>query len=359
MPERARCRGRHEASGMRRTAYPPGMESGQDAGMAEFDLIAMIQARAGVRGDVRLGIGDDAALLRVPAGHELVVTADTLNAGVHFPLGTAPADIGWKALAANLSDLASMGARPAWCTLSLSMPQADAAWLEDFLDGFLGLAAAHGIALIGGDTTRGPLSIAVTAMGLVETGAALRRDRARIGDDIWVTGTLGDAAAALVLGGHMPAVEGDVPKADARVAAALRLRLDRPTPRVEAGRCLLGLAHACVDVSDGLLADLGHVCERSGVGAEIEIGTLPASPALCQAFGDAAARCALQAGGGDDYELCFTAPPAVREAVAMALEQAGVEGSRIGRIVAGNGVRALAADGRQWQAPRGGYVHFG
>ncbi|GAB3508833.1 thiamine-phosphate kinase [Pseudoxanthomonas daejeonensis] len=327
--------------------------------MAEFDLIAMIRARATMRGGVLLGIGDDAALLHVPAGHELVVTADTLNAGVHFPEDTAPADIGWKALAANLSDLASMGARPAWCTLSLSLPQADAGWLEGFLDGFLELAAMHGIALVGGDTTRGPLSIAVTAMGLVETGAALRRDRARIGDDIWVTGTLGDAAAALVLAGHMPAIEGVAPPEDARIAAALRMRLERPTPRVEAGRALLGLAHACVDVSDGLLADLGHVCERSGVGADIELAALPASTALRQAFGDGAGRIALQAGGGDDYELCFTAPPVVREAVAMVLEQAGVECSRIGRVVTGDGVRALAADGSRWQTPPGGYVHFG
>ncbi len=332
--------------------------------MAEFDLIELIRARtrapADAREDVVLGIGDDAALLRVPAGHELVVTADTLNAGVHFPLDAAAADIGWKALAANLSDLASMGARPAWCTLSLSLPQADADWVGGFLDGFLELAAAHGIVLAGGDTTRGPLSIAVTAMGWVEAGAALRRDRARAGDDIWVTGTLGDAAGALVLGGHMPPPGLDpaatLPVADAGDAAFLAGRLHRPAPRVDAGRGLLGLARACVDVSDGLLADLGHVCARSGVGAEVAVALLPASAALRRVFGPHAT--ALQAGGGDDYELCFTAPPALRDAVAMALEQAGVEGARIGRIVAGDGVRALGADGDAWRPPRGGYVHF-
>jgi thiamine-monophosphate kinase len=324
--------------------------------MAEFDLIARIRARVASRADIVLGIGDDAALLRVPAGHELVVTADTLNAGVHFPDDTAPADIGWKSLAANLSDLAAMGARPAWCTLSLSLPREDAAWLDGFLDGFLELAAMHGMALVGGDITRGPLSIAVTAMGLVESGAALRRDRARAGDDVWVTGTLGDAVAALVLDGHLAAPAGAAPRADAATRARLRVRLDRPTPRVEAGRCLLGLAHACVDVSDGLLADLGHVCERSGVAAEIAITALPASPALLDAFGEW--RHGLQAGGGDDYELCFTAPPTLREAVAMALEQAGVACTRIGRIVAGGGVRVLAADGAQWQPPHAGYVHF-
>ncbi|KAF1691513.1 thiamine-phosphate kinase [Pseudoxanthomonas koreensis] len=340
--------------------------------MAEFDLIGMIRARsralADARDDVVLGIGDDAALLRVPAGHELVVTADTLNAGVHFPSDATAADIGWKALAANLSDLAAMGARPAWCTLSLSLPQADAEWVGGFLDGFLELAAAHGIALAGGDTTRGPLSIAVTAMGHVEAGAALRRARARAGDDIWVTGALGDAAGALVLGGHLPppgagadasvhaGADAAVPAASPSDAAFLAARLHRPTPRVEAGRRLQGLARACVDVSDGLLADLGHVCARSGVGAEVAVASLPASDALRRVFGMHAI--ALQAGGGDDYELCFTAPPALRDAVMLALEQAGVEGTRIGRIVAGSGVRALDADGHEWHPPRSGYIHF-
>ena len=328
--------------------------------MAEFDLIERIRARAIARDGVLLGIGDDAALLKVPAGHELVVTADTLNAGVHFPADAPPADIGWKALAVNLSDLASMGARPAWCTLSLSLPGDDTAWLDAFLDGFLGLADTHAVALVGGDTTRGPLSIAVTAMGWVEAGAALRRDGARPGDDVWVTGTLGDAAAALVLGGYVPIPLDGVamPVVEAGNAAALRARLARPAPRVAVGRALAGLAHACVDVSDGLLADLGHICRRSGVGAEIELARLPASPALRAAFADDELRAALQAAGGDDYELCFSASTAAREAVARALEQAGTTGTRIGRITDGDGVRALAADGSPWRPFRGGYVHF-
>lgn len=328
--------------------------------MAEFDLIERIRARAIARDGVLLGIGDDAALLQVPAGHELVVTADTLNAGVHFPADATPADIGWKALAVNLSDLASMGARPAWCTLSLSLPGDDTAWLDAFLDGFLGLADTHAVALVGGDTTRGPLSIAVTAMGWVEAGAALRRDGARPGDDVWVTGTLGDAAAALVLGGYVPIPLDGVamPVVEAGNAAALRARLARPAPRVAVGRALAGLAHACVDVSDGLLADLGHICRRSGVGAEIELARLPASPALRAAYADDELRAALQAAGGDDYELCFSASTAAREAVARALEQAGTTGTRIGRITDGDGVRALAADGSPWRPFRGGYVHF-
>ncbi len=354
--------------------------------MAEFDLIARIRARAGHQGSgegVVLGIGDDAALLQVPPLHELVVTADTLNAGVHFPRDATPEDIGWKALAVNLSDLAAMGARAAWCTLSLSLPHEDAAWVDGFIDGFLELAGGHGIALVGGDTTRGPLSIAVTAFGLVETGTALRRDRACMGDDVWVTGTLGDAAAALALAGHVPwpgnatGPGRNVPDGasqDPAAAGWLAARLARPSPRLEAGRRLRALAHACVDVSDGLLADLGHVCGRSAVGAEVDVDALPASAALRTLCGiqspggpprPAAAGPALevlrtwQASGGDDYELCFTAAPALREAVGDELRTIGMEATRIGRIVAGTGVRAHTADGTPWTAPRGGYVHFG
>ena len=312
---------------------------------AEFELIDRIRARAATRGDVVLGIGDDAAILQPPPGKQLVVTTDTLNEGVHFPEITRPEDIGWKTLAVNLSDLAAMGAQPAWCTLSLSLPRPDRQWLDGFLDGFLELAMQHGIAVIGGDTTRGPLSLGVTAMGFVEPGRALRRDGAQVGDDVWVTGTLGDAAAALqsLLAG-------------AALDRALRARLDRPTPRVEAGRGLAGLANACIDVSDGLLADLGHICARSGFGAEIELEALPASPAL-QHFAPAL-RHAWQAIGGDDYELCFTASQELRNEIVAAMRTAGVQATRIGNVVAGQGVRALDADGNLWRSPRHGYEHF-
>ena len=313
-------------------------------GAGEFDLIARIRARVATRADVVLGIGDDAALLAPPPGRQLVVTADTLNDGVHFPRGTSPADVGWKALAVNLSDLASMGAEPAWCTLSLSLPQSDPAWIEGFLDGFLDLAGQHGIALVGGDTTRGPLSIAVTAMGLVEPGRALRRDGARVGDEVWVTGTLGDAAGGLALLGREP-----VP--------ALRARLDRPTPRVDAGRVLAGIATACVDVSDGLLADLGHVCARSHVAARIDVDALPASAVLREAFGEAD-RIALQASGGDDYELCFTAPADAGADIGAVSAQLGLRITRIGRIVAGEGVHPVDAKSQPWSSPRRGYDHF-
>ena len=313
-------------------------------GNAEFDLISRIDARARSRGGVVFGIGDDAAILEVPPGQQLVVTADTLNVGVHFPEATAPADIGWKALAVNLSDLAAMGARPAWCTLSLSLPKADPAWIDAFLDGFMRLADQHAIALVGGDPTRGPLSISVTAMGLVESGCALRRDAAQVGDDVWVTGSLGDAAMALQA--VLQARE---------VSVALRQRLDRPTPRVAAGQRLSGLVHACIDLSDGVLADLGHVCERSGVGAEIRMADLPCSDELAAVH--ASQRWTLQT-SGDDYELCFTASPRNREHIVQALDFTDVSATRIGRIVAGQGAQALDSEGAPWLPASSGYTHF-
>lgn len=316
---------------------------------SEFDLIARIRARVAAREDVILGIGDDAAILRLPADRELVVAMDTLNTGVHFPEDTAAADIGWKALAVNLSDLAAMAAEPAWCTLSLSLPASDSDWLDAFLDGFLDLAARHGVALVGGDTTRGPLSVCATAHGLLEPQGALRRDGARVDDDVWITGTLGDAAAALRQW-----------RAGDAVDAALRARLDRPTPRVAAGQMLAGIAHACIDVSDGLFADLGHVCAMSRVGAEIDIDALPASDALRAACDRDTLR-ALQAAGGDDYELCFTAPKTARLAVQAAMDACDVAATRIGRIVAEGEGRVVVrdADGVEWVPPRRGYEHFG
>lgn len=315
---------------------------------AEFDLIESIRARAESRPDVILGIGDDAAVLQVPAGKLLVVATDTLNAGVHFPQETAAADIGWKSLAVNLSDLAAMGAKPAWCTLSLSLPlpQADRTWLDAFLDGFFALAGLHGVALVGGDTTRGPLSVCVTVHGFVDEGRVLRRDGARVGDDIWVSGTLGDAAGALAQW-----------RKKTRIVPELKARLDRPTPRIALGLALAGIAHGCIDISDGLLADLGHVCERSGVAAEIDITDLPASDVLPTAFEEEAIR-ALQASGGDDYELCFTAPPDARVAIENLAGREGTSVTRVGRIVEGSGVRALLGDGCEWAPASGGYTHF-
>ena len=312
--------------------------------MAEFKLIDRIRERAAhARDDVVLGIGDDAALLQPPPGRQLVVTMDTLNEGVHFPSGTAASDIGWKALAVNLSDLAAMGAEPAWCTLSLSLPDGDLAWVDGFLDGFVALAAEHRVALVGGDTTRGPLAVSVAAHGLVAPGQALRRDGARPGDEVWASGTLGDAAGALSL--LQRGLPGD---------ESLSSRLNRPQPRLRLGSGLRGIASACIDISDGLLSDLGHVCAASGMAAQLDAAALPVSEALGAMFAGDGLH-ALQLAGGDDYELCFTAPAAARPDVERAAREAGVAVAVVGAVREGSGV---AVHGTGMPA-RGGYEHFG
>ena len=320
--------------------------------MPEFDLIETIRARAGAQHqDVALGIGDDAALLEPAPGMQLVACTDTLNAGVHFPHGTAPEAIGWKALAVNLSDLAAMGATPAWALLALSLPQADSAFVDALAAGLALLAAQHGVALVGGDTTRGPLALTVTALGQVPAGAALLRGGARVGDAVLVTGTLGDAAAGLAL------AQGRLSALAPAVARVLRRRLDYPQPRVAAGIALRGLASACIDLSDGLLADLGHVCTRSGVGAEVDLEALPLSAALQAALAPADAR-QLALAGGDDYELCCSVPPGRLDAALSALRAVGCTGHVIGRITADAGVRVLDARGDPVTPARRGYEHF-
>ncbi len=321
----------------------------------EFGLIERIRCRTGARADIVLGIGDDAALLQPAPGQQLVVTADTLNAGVHFPHETPPADIGWKTLAVNLSDLAAMGAQPAWCTLSLSLPEASATWVDGFAQGFFELADRHGMALVGGDTTRGPLAISITAMGQVPAGQALRRDGARPGDDVWVTGVPGEAGVALALWqqGRL-----DVSRAAEEVALeSLRLRLARPTPRLAAGLALRGLATAAIDVSDGLLADLGHICARSGVGADVLEGALPASQSASSIQLDAVFA-EVRATAGDDYELCFTAPSRRREQVMQSMASVAVRATRIGYIRDGGGVRRLNGDGLALPDEHVGFNHF-
>lgn len=320
----------------------------------EFDLIEQIRQRTVVsRDDVLLGIGDDAAVLAVPAGRELAVAIDTLVDGVHFPVGTDAFDVGWKALAVNLSDLAAMGAAPAWGLLSLTLPAADPAYVAALADGFAQLAAPHRLALVGGDTTSGPLSVTVAVHGFLPAGQALTRDGARPGDVVMVTGTLGDAAAALQwLQGRLRIDAGQEPHRD-----ALLERLNRPVPRLAAGSALRGVAHACIDVSDGLLADLGHICAASQVAAEIEPELIPRSPALL-------ALCAEEAGlafaltGGDDYELCFTVPAEEAGEVAENLARLGCGATRIGRIVEGQGVRVHGTDGAWHVITRGGWEHF-
>ncbi len=309
--------------------------------MSEFDLIERIRLRAGDRPDVLLGIGDDAALLQPPLGQALAVSTDVLNEGVHFRDTDAPFDIGWKALAVNLSDLAAMGAQPAWALLTLAMPLADEEWLDRFIDGFMTLATGHNVALVGGDTTGGPLSIGVTVHGFVPAHQALLRSGAEVGDDIWVTGTLGDAAAGLADAGQPDLVA----------------RLHRPTPRVAAGLALRGLASACIDLSDGLFADLGHILRASRVGATVNLATLPTSaPLRRKHLGPD--RWLYQCAGGDDYELCFAAPEHHRVHIINAMMKASTQATCIGRIDATPGLRAMAPDGRQWQRARAGYQHF-
>lgn len=312
--------------------------------MSEFDLIARIRARFPSPPAPELGIGDDGALLVPRPGHLLAVSTDSLLAGVHFRAEDPPADVGHKAAAVNLSDLAAMAAEPAACLLALSLPGADAGWLDGFLDGLGALARRHGMALVGGDTTRGPLAVTLTVLGWVPSGQALRRDAARPGDEVWVTGTLGDAAAALALG----------EAADPWLLARLR----RPEPRCAAGLALRGLAHAAIDLSDGLLGDLGHVLAASGCGADLELAALPASPALCAAVPEAETRWRYQLCGGDDYELAFTAPPERREAVRAALAAQGVAATRIGRIDQRPGLRLQRPDGRLWPPPARAWQHF-
>ena len=321
---------------------------------SEFDLIEILRARcASARADVRVGPGDDAAVLTPPAGHELVATTDTLVEHVHFPIATRPEDIGWKALAVNLSDLAAMGATPAWALLDLTLPSADADFVARFAEGFAALAAQHGVALIGGDTTRGPLTITVSAIGFVPSGRALLRSGARIGDLVFVTGTLGDAAAGL----RFPFEGLFQSPASADACDALRARLDRPTPRIAAGIVLRGVATSCIDVSDGLVADLGHIARASRVGIEVGATALPASPALLQAF-DAPERTVLQATGGDDYELAFTLAPKNEAATLRDLAKSGCGATRIGRVVEGAGARLIDAKGVEIALPRRGWEHF-
>lgn len=314
----------------------------------EFSLIARHFTRP-APGAV-LGVGDDCALLAPTPGMQLAVSTDMLLEGRHFMPQDGPAGIGHKALAVNLSDLAAMGATPRWATLSIALPAADDAWLTAFARGFFRMADLHGIELVGGDTTRGALTIAVTVMGEVPPDAALRRDGARPGDDVWVSGVLGSAAAALAYRQARLSMD---PLDAARVLPALYL----PTPRVELGIALRGVASAAIDVSDGLLADLGHVLERSGVGATLEFATLPVLPVLHKYLHEDVAReCVLA--GGDDYELCFTAPAACRDAVLAAGQQTNVTVTRIGAITAGTGLTVRDTDGKPMQFAKTGYDHF-
>lgn len=321
--------------------------------MGEFELIRRHFQHALHPAGVALGNGDDCALLAPAPGMRLAVSTDMLVEGRHF-LSTVPPDaLGHKALAVNLSDLAAMGAEPLAFTLALSMPRVDDAWLSGFASGLLALADAHGCALVGGDTTAGPLNICITVFGQVPEHQALRRSAAQVGDDVYVSGCVGDARLAL-----------EVFRGKAQLSAtdfaAVRQRLERPTPRVALGLALRGVAHAAIDLSDGLLGDLGHVLAASGVGAELGTSwmenSMATSPILKSSGAEFLSKFSLS--GGDDYELAFTAPVAARDRVMLAAEHTGTAVTRIGTITATPGLRLLDAQGQALRQLPPSFDHF-
>ncbi len=313
----------------------------------EFELIARFFTRPTRR--AVLGVGDDCALLSVAAGMQLAVSCDMLVEGRHFLSSVAPERLGHKALAVNLSDLAACGAEPLACTLALALPRADEPFIAAFARGFFALADAHGIELVGGDTTAGPLNICITVFGQVPAGQALLRSGARAGDDLWVSGTLGDARLALEVFRGAVALPGDQ-------FDAVRRAMELPQPRVALGLALRGVASSAVDLSDGFVGDLGHVLQRSGVGALLQADALPRSAALAAQPLALQRQCVLA--GGDDYELLFTAAPTQREAVLAAGRQAGVALTRCGAIVAGQGLHIVDAAGVDLPPAWPGFDHF-
>jgi thiamine-monophosphate kinase len=317
--------------------------------ITEFDLIDdYFSAMTPEREDVLLGIGDDAALLRVPQGMDLAVSMDTLVAGVHFFPDVSPADLGYKVLAVNLSDLAAMGAKPAWATLALTLPRIDELWVGEFCRGFRDLAVRHDVQLIGGDTTSGPLSITVQVQGFLPSGMGLTRGGAQVGDDIYVTGSLGDAALALACRREGVGHEN---------LQQLMEHLDRPIPRIEAGIALRDIASSAVDISDGLAADLGHILKASGVGARVELDKLPLSSAVSATI-HGAEDWSIVIAGGDDYELCFTSSTKFRDKVEELSRYSGVSMTKIGVIKAQTELHCYLPDGSLWSPKHTGYKHF-
>lgn len=318
--------------------------------LSEFDLIDRYFRGCGAkRADVHVGVGDDAAILECPAGAELVAAVDSLVDGVHFPHGSAPASVGHRALAVNLSDLAAMGARPAWALLALTLPGVEEGWLSEFAAGMAALARAHGVALVGGDTTSGPLCATVQVLGHVPRSSALLRSGGRAGDAVFVSGTPGDAGAGLGL-------EQGRLSAAAEAAAYLRERFLYPAPRVALGECLRGHASACIDVSDGLLGDAAKLAHASGCGVEIAYEELPVSEPLVRTVGEARAR-ELALTGGDDYELCFSVRPAQVARLLRELPPQRWGYTRIGTLRETPGAEVIR-DGAVMSFSHSGYDHF-
>lgn len=315
---------------------------------SEFDLIRQYFTRP--TSHTSLGVGDDAALLTVDQGHELAISADMLVAGTHFLADTNPWQLGWKSLAVNISDMAAMGAEPKWATLAVALPTADEVWVAAFADGFFACAESFKVDLIGGDTTRGPLCISVQIMGQVPIDQALRRDGAKIDDEIWVSGNLGDAALALnhSLSKHQ--------LTDEDLAQTLPALL-QPQPRVALGLALRNIAHSAIDISDGLLADLGHILNASGLGAELCLEDIPRSTTMQQHLPNPSALNMLLA-GGDDYELCFTAAPEAHGELMQLAQKMDIRLSRIGRTSIKPGLVIKDRQGEPIKTGASGFDHF-
>lgn len=318
--------------------------------LSEFSLISRYFDRPPrANSNAELGIGDDCALLRTAPGMLTAISSDMLVEGRHFFAGADPRLLGHKSLAVNLSDLAAMGAQPLGFTLALALPAADETWLAPFADGLFALADRHGCELIGGDTTRGPLTICITIFGSVPPGQALRRDAARPGDDIWVSGSLGDARLALAGYRNELAL-------DAADLAAAAVRMHAPEPRVALGLALRGLAHAAIDISDGFAGDLAHILERSAVGATVDVDALPAGSMLARQPQPLRRQYALA--GGDDYELCITAPRSRRADVQAAAAHAGCAMTLVGTIDASPGLRLVDHLGAPLALQAASFDHF-
>lgn len=316
--------------------------------LGEFDLIAHWFTRPVRR--AALGVGDDCALLALAPGMQLATSCDMLVEGRHFLSSVAPRHLGHKALAVNLSDLAACGARPLAFMLALALPRVDEAWLDGFAQGLFALADAHGCELIGGDTTQGPLNICITVYGEVPASEALLRSGARPGDDLYVSGALGDARLALEAFRGTVALPGEA-------FGEVRTAMEQPQPRVALGMALRGIATSAIDLSDGLLGDLGHVLRRSGVGARVEADAVPRSAPLAAQPLAVQRECTLA--GGDDYELLFTTPPALAGAVRRAAAQAGVAVAHIGAITdAASGLQVVGADGHPLAQAFASFDHF-
>ena len=315
---------------------------------SEFDLIRRHFNRPSPQ--TLLGAGDDAALISVSAGMKLAVSTDMLVSGTHFFPDAEPYQLGWKSLAVNLSDMAAMGALAKWATLAIALPQADEAWLEKFSNGFFACAEKYRVDLIGGDTTRGPLTISVQIMGEVPSGKALKRSGAKTGDEIWVSGTLGDAALALAV------LQGGYALPQDQLASCLPA-LHTPLPKVELGLALRPIAHSAIDISDGLLADLGHILECSEVGAEIRLQDLPRSSVVSSHFDDEQVQ-GMVLSGGDDYELCFTATKQKHSEIVNLSQHLALPLSCIGRITGGSGLIVRAENGDPINFKETGFDHF-